>query len=292
MSSSDLAKLILLSAIWGASFMFLRISVPEFGPILTTLIRTSLAGLALYCYVCVTKLPMHWRSNAKTYVLVGLTACVIPFLAFSFAALYLPPAHMAVLNATAPLFGAVMSALFLAERLGPRKLAGLIIGIAGVAILIGAGEIGISAAIIGASGLCIFAAAAFSLSSVVVRKTGQPGSIHPVAMATGSLIMGSIIMLPLSPFALPEALPSAQAFISLAILAVVSTGLTQAIFVPLITKIGPGRAMSVTYLTPMFSIMWGTIFLSSTVGWATFAGAATVFVGKSLVLAPSGDVES
>jgi drug/metabolite transporter (DMT)-like permease len=284
MSAADLAKLVFLSAIWGGSFIFLRIAVPETGPLLATALRTSLAGIALLVFAAAANVPMHWRANLKAYAVVGLFAGVIPFSCFSFAALHLPAAHSAVLNATAPLFGAAFSVVWLSERLTPRKLAGLLLGVIGVAILVGAGTLALSATVLIAIAACLLAAACYALSSIIVKRTGQPGGIHPIAMAAGSLVVAGLMMAPTVPFALPPALPSMRALASIAALSLLSSGLAQALFIPLIVKIGPIRAMCVSFLIPLFSMLWGVIVLDETVGWPTFAGAAVVLVAMAMVL--------
>lgn len=290
MSAADLVKLVFLSAIWGGSFIFLRVAVPEVGPLLTAALRTALAGLALTGFAAATGVPMHWRANLKPYAVVGLFAGVIPFSCFSFAALHLPAAHSAVLNATAPLFGGAFSVLWLAERLTLGRLAGLLLGVTGVAILVGAGTLPLNAPTLLAVSACLLAAACYALSSVIVKKTGQPGGIHPIGMATGSLALGGLMMMPLVPFSLPPAMPSMRALGCVAAMSLLSSGLAQALFIPLIVKVGPTRAMSVSFLIPLFSMLWGAIFLHETVGWPTLAGGIVVLLAMGLVLAaPSAD---
>lgn len=286
MSFADLAKLVFLSAIWGGSFIFLRVAVPETGPLLTATLRTTLAGVALLAYASATGVPMHWRANVKPYAVVGLFAAAIPFTCFSFAALFLPAAHSAVLNSTAPLFGAVFSILWLAERLTLSRLAGLVLGTIGVAILVGAGTLALNASTLAAVAACLTAAACYALSSIIVKKTGNPGGIHPIAMATGSLVLGGLMMLPIIPFTLPSTLPSVPAMASIAALSLLSSGLAQALFIPLIVKVGPTRAMSVSFLIPLFSMLWGVIFLKEPVGVATLGGGIVVLTAMGLVLAP------
>jgi len=293
MSASDLAKLVFLSAIWGGSFIFLRIAVPEFGPLLTATLRTALAGAALMVFATITNVNMQWRANTKAFAVVGLFAGVIPFSCFSFAALYLPAAHSAVLNATAPLFGAVFSMLWLSERLTMRKLAGLMLGITGVAILVGAGAIALSTSVLIAIAACLLAAACYALSSIIVKRTGKPGGVHPIAMATGSLALGGLMLLPTVPFSLPATIPSTRAISSIVAMSLLSSGLAQALFIPLIVKIGPTRAMSVSFLIPLFSMLWGFLFLQEAVGIATLVGGAVVLAAMGLVLSsphqkPSG----
>jgi drug/metabolite transporter (DMT)-like permease len=292
MAFVDLAKLIFLAAIWGGSFIFLRVAVPEVGPLLTATLRTTLAAAALMAFALTTGVTMNWRRNAKPYAVVGLFATVLPFSCFSFAALYLPAAYSALLNSTAPLFGALFSVLWLAERLTARKLAGLALGIAGVAVLVGAGALALNAKILMAAAACLCAAACYALSSIIVKKTGRPergvsGGIHPIAMAAGSMVWGALIMAPSVPFTLPPALPSMLALICLVALSLLSSGVAQAIFIPLIVRIGPTRAMSVSFLIPLFSMLWGFIFLHEAVGLSMLLGGAIVLAAMGLVLSSS-----
>jgi drug/metabolite transporter (DMT)-like permease len=287
MSAFDFVKLIFLSAIWGGSFIFLRVAVPEVGPLLTAALRTALAGAALMVFAFATKVPMAWRNNLKPYAVVGIFACVIPFSCFSFAALHLPAAHSAVLNATAPLFGAVFSMIWLSERLTMIRLAGLLLGIAGVAILVGAGALPLNATTLIAVAACLLAAACYAISSIIVKRTGQPGGIHPIAMATGSLLLATLLMLPAVPFSLPASMPSPLALSCVLALSLLSSGLAQALFIPLIVKVGPTRAMCVSFLIPLFSMLWGSVFLDESVGPSTLIGGLVVLAAMALVLLPS-----
>ncbi|MFC7516315.1 DMT family transporter [Herbaspirillum sp. GCM10030257] len=287
MSSADLAKLVFLSAIWGGSFIFLRIAVPETGPLLTAALRTGLAGLALMAFALMTGVQMNWRSNAKPFAIVGLFAGVIPFTCFSFAALYIPAAHSAVLNATAPLFGAIFSVIWLSERLTIRKLTGLVLGVVGVGILVGVGTVAMTPSTLLAIAACLVSAASYALSSIIVQKTGRPGGIHPIAMATGSLALGGLMMVPALPFTLPPAMPSVTALACIAAMSLLSSGLAQALFIPLIVKVGPTRAMSVSFLIPLFSMLWAFIFLHESVGMSTLVGGVIVLVAMGLVLTSS-----
>lgn len=292
MSPVDVIKLIFLAAIWGGSFIFLRVAVPEVGPLLTAMLRTALAGIALFAFAASTGVAMNWRRNAKPYALVGLFATVLPFSSFSFAALYLPAAYSALLNSTAPLFGALFSVLWLAERLTVRKLAGLALGVAGVAVLVGAGALALNVDTLLAAAACLFAAACYAWSSIIVKKTGRPelgasGGIHPIAMATGSMAVGGLIMAPAAPFVLPHALPSTLALSCIVAMALLSSGLAQAIFIPLIVRIGPTRAMSVSFLIPLFSMVWGFIFLNEAIRASTLIGGAIVLTAMGLVLSAS-----
>lgn len=284
MSPADLAKLVFLSAIWGGSFIFLRVAVPEAGPLLTAILRTSLAGLALIAYARMSRVKMDWRRNLKPFAMVGFFAGAVPFTCFSYAALVLPAAYSAVLNATAPLFSALLSVMLLGERLTLLKLAGLLLGIVGVAILVGAGALPLSAHTLLAVAACLVAALCYAMSTMVVKKTGRPGDIHPIAMAAGSLALGGAMMLPALPFALPPAMPSPLALGCILAMALLSSGLAQVLFIPMIVKVGPTRAMSVSFLIPLFSMAWGALFLGEPVGIATVLGGIVVLLAMAMVL--------
>lgn len=288
----DFIKLIFLAAIWGGSFIFLRVAVPEVGPLLTAMLRTSIAGAALMVFATMTGVTMHWRRNARQFAMVGLFATVLPFTCFSFASQYLPAAYSALLNSTAPLFGALFSVLWLAEKLTVRKLAGLALGVAGVAILVGAGALALNAKVLFAAALCLFAGACYAISVIIVKRTGRSesgtgGGIHPIAMATGSMVWGALIMAPTLPFSLPAVMPSTLALGCVAGLSLLSSALAQALFIPLIVKIGPTRAMSAAFLIPLFSMLWGFIFLHEAVHASTVIGGAIVLMAMGLVSSAS-----
>lgn len=292
MSPFDLAKLVFLAAIWGGSFIFLRVAVPEVGPLLTALLRVTIAAVVLVAYAALIGVRMNWRRNVRSYALVGLFAAALPFSFFSYASLHLPAAYSALLNSTAPLFGALFSVFYLAERLTVLKLAGLATGMAGVAVLVGAGALTLNLQTLVAAAACLAAAACYAISSIVVKKTGRPqgglsGGIHPIAMAAGSMAFGGLIMAPVLPFSLPPAMPSALALGCVAGLSLLSSGVAQALFIPLIVKVGPTRAMSVSFLIPLFSMLWGVVFLKEAVGVFTLVGGAIVLLAMGLVLSAS-----
>jgi drug/metabolite transporter (DMT)-like permease len=174
--------------------------------------------------------------------------------------------------------------LWLAERMSMRKVAGLLLGVAGVAILVGAGSLPLDRATLTSIAACLVAAASYALSSIIVNKTGRPGGVHPIAMATGSLALGGAMMLPTLPFALPGTMPSLLAIGCIVGLSLLSSGLAQALFIPLIVNVGPTRAMSVSFLIPLFSMLWGYLFLHEAVHASTLIGGVVVLMAMGLVL--------
>jgi drug/metabolite transporter (DMT)-like permease len=292
MAPLDVAKLIFLAAIWGGSFIFLRICVPEIGPLMTALMRLSLASVALSGFASVIGARMDWRQNFRMYAVVGLFATALPFTCFSFASQYLPAAYSALLNATSPLFGALFSVLWLAERMSARKLTGLVLGVLGVAVLVGAGALALDAPTLLAATACLVAAASYAVSSILVKKAGSighgmQGHINPIAMAAGTMVLGALILTPSLPFIIPSAWPSLPAIGALLCLSLLSSGVAQAIFIPMIVRVGPTRAMSVGFMIPVFSMLWGYLFLEERVGLSTLGGGAIVLASMALVLSGS-----
>ena len=297
MSSSDLAKLIFLAAIWGGSFIFMRISVPEFGVIFTAALRISLAGLSLLLFAYSQGVAMLWRKNFKFYAVVGFFSAALPFSCFSYAAQFLPSAYSAVINSTAPLFGALFSIFWMSDRLSLRRLIALFFGIAGVTILVGAGTLPLNLHSLLATLAGLIASASYAISSILFKKLGQQKStgaavpakegIHPYAMASGSLLMGGLMLLPAWPFSFPNVIPSITATVSLLALSLLSTALAQVIFIPLISRIGPTRAMTVTFLIPIFGMLWGYLFLQEEVHISTIVGGVIVLMAMGLILSPA-----
>ncbi len=297
MTSSDLVKLIFLAAVWGGSFIFMRISVPEFGVIFMAALRISLAGLSLLLFAYMNRIPMLWRKNIKFYVVVGFFSAALPFSCFSYAAQFLPSAYSAVINSTAPLFGALFSIFWLSDRLSLRRLTALFLGITGVTVLVGAGTLILNIHTLLATLAGLIASASYAISSILIKKLGQTPStvsgesaekgIHPYAMASGSLVMGGLMLSPAIPFSIPTLIPSTTATLSLLALSLMSTALAQAIFIPLISRIGPTRAMTVTFLIPVFGMLWGYLFLHENVGISTIVGSAIVLMAMGLILSPA-----
>ncbi|HEX6157447.1 MAG TPA: DMT family transporter, partial [Burkholderiales bacterium] len=135
MRPADTARLVLLAAIWGASFLFNRITAPAIGPVLTAELRTLIAGVALAAYFALSGYDIEWRRWGRHYLVVGIFSSALPFLLWAYAALSVSAGVLSVLNATSPMWGALCGALLLRERMSQRRVVGLGVGIAGVALV-------------------------------------------------------------------------------------------------------------------------------------------------------------
>jgi drug/metabolite transporter (DMT)-like permease len=278
MRRADVARLIALAAIWGGSFMFVRITAPVIGPAATADWRMLVAGVALAVYFRIVGFDPQWRRHGGQYVLVGLMNSAAPFLLYAYAALELSAGLMAVLNATSPMFGALLSALFLSERLSARRVAGLALGIAGVALVSrpesGVGWMGIAAAL-GASLL-------YGLTGVYLRRFAK--DVPSRGMAVGTQLSGGLLLLPLVAVLPPPEPVTAIVAANVLVLGLICGAVAYLLYFRLIADIGPTRALTVTYLIPIFGVLWGALFLGETLSVAMLAGAALVILGTILVL--------
>src|SRR6267378_538706 len=254
MSAADAARLVTLAAIWGASFLFIRIAAPAIGVVATADVRMLIAGSALALYYALTGFDAEWRRWWRYYLLIGALNCVAPFLLFGYAALELSVGLMAVLNATSPMWGAPLSALTLRERLSPGRIAGLLIGVVGVALVSGAeGSARWLATLAG-----LAAAFCYGLTGVVLRRWGQNASAR--GMAAGTLLMGGVLLAPVLAVA-PPPWPAVNVVLAMLALALVCSSLGYILYFRLIADIGPAGALTVTYLIPIFGVVWGALFL-------------------------------
>jgi len=277
MSAADAARLVSLAAIWGASFLFIRIAAPAIGVVATADVRMLIAGAALALYYALTGFDAQWRRWWHYYLLIGALNCVAPFLLFGYSALELSVGLMAVLNATSPMWGALLSALILHERLSPGRIAGLLIGVVGVALVSGAEASERWLAI--AAGLA--AAFCYGLTGIVLRKWARDTSAR--GMAAGTLLMGGLLLAPVLALS-PPAWPDMRVVLAMLALALLCSSLGYILYFRLIADIGPAGALTVTYLIPIFGVAWGALFLGEALSGAMIVGALVVVAGTVLVL--------
>src|SRR5438552_5406569 len=277
MNAADAARLVTLAAIWGASFLFMRIAAPAIGPVATADVRMLIAGGTLAAYYVFTGFDAQWRRWWRYYLFIGALNSAAPFLLYGYAALDLSVGLMAVLNATSPMWGALLSALVLRERLSPGRIAGLVLGVVGVALVSGAEASTRWLAIV--AGLA--AAFCYGLTGVVLRRWGRQTTAR--GMAVGTQLMGGLLLAPLLALA-PPAWPSAQVALAVLALGLVCGALAYVLYFRLIADIGASGALTVTFLIPIFGVLWGTFFLGEALNAAMIAGALVVIAGTVLVL--------
>lgn len=250
-------ELALLGAIWGASFLFMRVSARHFGAIPLVEVRLALGSLVL--------LPFLWRSRAlfpaklwPKIALIGAINSAVPFMLFAWAAQRAPAGIGAIANAMTVLFTALVGFLFFGEKIGARRAIALIAGFVGVVVLASdktAGGDDVAWAVAAGAGASFL----YGVGINLVRRhlTGLP----PAAVASATLGTAALLVLPFAIANWPqEAIPAASWF-SASMLGVVCTGLAFVMYYRLIARIGASRASTVTYLIPVFGVAWAWLLL-------------------------------
>jgi drug/metabolite transporter (DMT)-like permease len=279
LKGGDAARLLALGAIWGASFLFVRIVAPVLGPIATADSRMLVAGIALALWFRFIGYDPQWRRWGLHYALAGLINSGVPFVLFAFAALYITAGEMAVLNATSPMWAAVMSAAFLGERLTARRIAGLVLGLAGVALI--AQPAGAGATFLAVAAATLASACYGFMGVYLVRwAPGAPAR----GLAVGTQLAAGLLLLPLAaiwPASLPSSLWIAGCVLALGL---ICGALAYVLYFRLIADLGATGALTVTYLIPLFAMLWGALLLAEPVTLPMACGAALVMSGTLLVL--------
>jgi drug/metabolite transporter (DMT)-like permease len=280
MDTASLFRLFLLAAVWGGSFLFMRIGVPVFGPAALIAVRVSIAAVFLWLAGQWMKKDIQFGRHWRHYLIIGLLNSALPFLLFAYAAQALSASLLSILNATAALWGALVSALWLRTPLTRSVVAGLLCGLGGVILLVGNGI-----ALTGEGGWLPIAAGlvapiSYSLASTYTKAC--PSAATPFGNAHGSMWMASLLVLPVVFFAPLQQTPQAGDWAAVAALGIVCTGAAYLLYFRLIEDVGPAKALSVTFLIPVFGVLWGALFLDEAVGWDKVTGGLLVLTGIAL----------
>jgi len=280
MTPASLLRLVALSAIWGASFLFMRMGVPALGPAWLIAARVLLAALFLAAVGAALGKRLALRENALHYLVLGLFNSALPFLLFASAARTLSASLLSIINATSPIWAAVIGALWTRSALAPRALAGLALGVAGVAVLVGFDPATLRAGAPLAIALTLGAALSYGIATNYAKTARK---VEPFANAHGSMWAAVLLLAPTLPFAPLPALPGPAIALAVLTLGVVCSGVAYLLYFRLVQDIGAASALTVTFLIPVFGVLWGHLFLDEPLGWNTFVGAAVVVVGTALV---------
>lgn len=281
MKGADAARLALLGAIWGASFLFTRIAAPVIGPVATAELRMLIGGGALAAWFAVARADPQWRRWWLQYLAVGMLTSALPFVLYAYAAVTLPASLLSVLNATAPMWGAVMVAILLGERLKLRRAAGFALGVAGVA-LVTRPEPGTTFAVLPLAA-ALAAPVCYGVAGAWIKRwaSGAPAR----GMAIGTQLSVGVLLAPLlAVWPPPTWSPPTLVVVSVLALGLLCSGVAYLLYFRLVADIGPTGALTVTYLVPVFGVAWGVLFLGEPVSAGMLAGGAIVLAGCVLVL--------
>lgn len=279
----DIAALFGLAALWGASFLFIRIASPVFGPIFTIQGRVTLAAAALVVFLLISGKSLHVKQKWKQYFMIGALNAAIPFTLIATAALYLPASMSAILNSLTPLFTAFVIWGWMKEKLSLRKWLGTVIGVLGVAILVGWSTLPFTKEVIIAVILSVLSTISYALAGVYAKKSFA--GVPALSLAAGQQLAASILLLPFSFFYFPTSTSgiSTVAVLSVVGLAIFCTAIAYLLYFYLINNVGPAKTLSVTFLIPVFGMMWGSFFLQEAMTFGMIVGLFVILGSVFLI---------
>ena len=288
MSNRDLIIFVTLSFMWSLSFIFYRVGVPEFGSLAFASLRVVFAGLVMLVFVLLSpKNRQGIRENWKVLALVGLFSAAIPFVLFSFSARSVNAGVLAVLNASVPMMSGFIASTFFKDKLSRKQILGLVIGVIGVIILMSESLFGGQGAESGSGllpmGYALLACVGYALGANITRN--YLFNVSPVAITAGSLIIASVIMLPIALYKFPYGKSiSLNAWVSVICIGVFSTAIALIFMNQLIKSIGPMRATSITLVIPIFAIIFGYLLLGEALDTPAIIGSMVILFGTYLSL--------
>lgn len=284
MSLKELGMLVALGFLWGVSFIFIRVSAPALGPFALVELRVGLAALALLGFAVVTRQAIKAGHRWRGFLLLGALNAAIPFILISAAQIELTASFGAILNSTTPLFGATIAAIWLGDAFTVKKVLGLVIGIAGVAVLVGWSPIPLDAAVLLAIGASLTGALFYGIGSAYAKSNFA--GIPPLGMAVGQLGGAAIVTLPFAAYDAGDVrVGEISGVVAASVLgiALLSTALAYLIYFRLLASVGPTKTLTVTFLVPVFGVLLGALLLGEPIGGGTLPGLAIILVSLLLV---------
>ena len=282
MKTLDLGELIVLAAIWGTSFLFMRLGAHDFGALTMAGLRVGLAGVALLPVLAQRVGLAELRREWRTLLLLGIVNNAVPFACFAYAAQSITAGLSGILNATAPLWGAIVAWLWLGQALTPTRVLGLAVSFGGVVFLawpnadFKAGGSGWAVV------ACLVATLCYGIGVCFSKR--YLSKVHPLTVATGSQL-GALVFLALPAWWWrPAVAPVWPAWLSLLALALLCTSLAYILYFRLMQRVGPTNTIAVTFLIPVFAGLWGTVFLGEALTPRMLAGCAVVLAGTAMAL--------
>lgn len=280
MQTRHFTQLVGLSALWGASFLFIRVASPVLGPNVLAGLRVALATATLAIVMRLLRHEWPWRQWREMMVL-ALLAVAVPFVLYAWASLRLPAGYTALLNTTVVLFGTLASAWVGEDKLTARKLLGCACGFAGVALILGLGPIALTGPNLLAVGACLLAACCYGLSTPLAKKATS--RMEPLAIAAAIHLAALVFVLPGALWSLPEARFTMGAMSAVFVMGVLTSGLAFWVHLRIVRHVSPVAAMAPAFLIPVFGVAWGHLFLGEALSPGIFIGGALVLLATALV---------
>lgn len=276
----------LLSALWGGSFLFLRVIAPVLGPVLLIELRVLLAFVVLLPVLLLQRRWHEWRRHWRMISLVALGNMCAPFVLIAWATLDISAGLASILNATVPFFAALTALLFWRQRPGTAAIIGMLVGFTGVVVLVlGNGRSAALAPHLAPMLAGLLAAALYGFSANVISRQLQ--GVSGLTITTGSLFVSALVLAPLALLFPAPGDPTRVTWLSLLGLSLFCTAVAYLLFYRLINRIGAHRTVTVTFLVPVFSLVWGWMFLAETITTVMLGGCLLVLGGvATTTLAP------
>ena len=292
MSPVALSRLLILAAIWGASFLFMRIIAPVLGSVPTAFLRVSIACTGLLAILALMGVRWDFQGKFKVTLMLGVINSGIPATCYAVAAQVLPAGYSAIFNATTPLMGVLIGALFFHEAMTLPKLGGIFLGLLGVGILSGAGPVAFDLKLMQGALACLGATACYGLSGFLARRwLDQRGGLDSRLSALGSMIGASLLLLPLFGYSVLSHPPASwggwSVWLSLLGLGLLCTAFAYILYFRLISEIGPVKSSTVTFLIPAFGVLWGAWLLDEPLSTAHLYGGLLIGMALWRVLKPA-----
>lgn len=283
--------LLLLAAVWGSSFLFVRLTVHVLGPVLLVELRIVLSALALLAFAIFNRKSLTWhptdlwhelRSRWQSYLLLGAFNCTFPCLLVAVAEMHITASLASILNAMTPCFGVMIAALWGQERFTVQKGIGLMLGLTGVGVLVGWSPIPLTYAMLGAVIACLMASSCGALGGVYSKSAFK--HTPPLMLAIGQQTWAGLSLLPFALASPAHEVPAPHIWLIVLFMAVFASGCGYVVFFWLVQKIGSTSALSVAFLVPVFGVIWSTLFLNETLHGSALLGMLIIFGGLIEVL--------
>ena len=284
MRRSEYALLVVLGAMWGLSYVFYRVGAPALGPALFVELRVLIAAGSLIAYLAIRgrwrATGLRLRAKTREYLVLGAVNAAVPFTLIAIAELTLPASFASVLNSTAPLFSALLGIPWLGQRIGARQGSGITLGIVGVVVLVGAAPFAITPIVIASATASLLAAFSYGVGAIYVRR--RLSGEDPLDLTVGQQLAGALWLAPFGAAEVPSAHFDALSIASVLGIALGSTSLAYVIYFRILQSAGPTEALAVTFLIPIFGVLWGFLLLREPLGVGLIAGVALILAGVGL----------
>ena len=274
MELKDWILLTALAAIWGSAFMFIKISAVDFGPILLVTLRLLIAGLVFMPFLLSKKKRSLFRAYLPAILIIAIVSNAIPFTMFAYASLGATSNMLGILNGTTAFLTTIIAYFWLKEAVTSKQIIGLLLGFVGVLILVNPSN---GSTTLIASMCAMIGSLCYAFNAAYLQK--YHSNSDKIVLIGWSMLFGGFFMIPLASFNLPNSMPDTNSILALFWLAVISTGLGYLAYVRLIDRIGAVKTVTLTYLLPVFSIIWGAIFLKEQITFFILGGFIFVMMG-------------